>query len=339
MINKTISHYKILEKLGEGGMGEVYLAEDTKLKRQVALKFLPPEFTRDKEAKKRFIYEAQAAAALNHPNIVTIHEINEHEDKTYISMEYVEGETIKDKVSDGLLPVAEVLEITIQICEGLQKAHDACIVHRDIKPQNIIINQDGQVKILDFGLAKLKGVSQLTKESTTMGTIHYMSPEQAKGLEVDHRADIWSLGVVFYEMLTGELPFKGDYEQAVIYSVLNEEQEPVTGLRTGLPVELERIIKKALVKDPLNRYQHADDLLVDLRNINERSRKGLTETKREIFRDKNQRIRRYVLPIVLLLTAIIITGGYFIFKGKKEEPLSQTISKTEKIPETKWKNS
>ena len=339
MIGRTILHYKIIEELGSGGMGVVYKAEDNKLKRTVALKFLPSGFIRDKDAKERFFLEAQAAAALNHPNIVTIHEINEFEDQTYIAMEHVLGETLKDKIASGPLPIAEVLEITTQICEGLQKAHEKEIVHRDIKSTNIMISEKGQIKIMDFGLAKLRGKSKLTKVGTTVGTTAYMSPEQSAGKEVDHRADIWSLGVVLYEMLTGQLPFKGDYEQAVIYSILNEEQEPVTSIRTGVSLELERIINKTLAKKPSERYQHVDDILVDLKNVNERSKKDIKETNREVFRDKKQRIRRFILPISLLLIMIFVIGGYLIIKKKKEEPVSQIVNKTENKIETKWKNS
>ncbi|MCK4787151.1 MAG: protein kinase [Desulfobacteraceae bacterium] len=249
-------------------MGEVFLAEDTKLDRKVALKFLPPNLTTDKESIQRFQREAKAAAALNHPNIVTIYEIGEFEQKTFIAMEYVEGSTLKDKIASGPLPLAETLEITAQICEGLSKAHEAGIVHRDIKPQNILIDKDNRVKILDFGLAKLRvganGYSpSTTKIGTTMGTINYMSPEQAMGKEVDHRTDIWSTGVVFYEMITGQLPFKGDYEQAVIYSILNEEPEP----KTGMSMELDRIVKKALSKRPEERYQNIEEIMTDLKSL------------------------------------------------------------------------
>jgi len=271
MMGKIISHYKILKKIGEGGMGEVYLAEDTKLDRKVALKFLPKRFTNvganGDSPKERFFREARAAAALNHPNIVTIYEINEYEDQTYIAMEYIEGETLKDKITSGTLLLTKVVDYAIQICEGLQKAHAAGIVHRDIKPQNIIINRDGQVKILDFGLAKLKGVSQLTKESSTLGTVNYMSPEQIQGLDVNQRTDIWSLGVVLYEMITGQLPFKGDYEHAVVYSILNEEPEPLSKLRPDVPSELERIVGNALAKSENERYDNVEALLEDLKAL------------------------------------------------------------------------
>ncbi|MDD1778311.1 MAG: serine/threonine protein kinase, partial [Candidatus Helarchaeota archaeon] len=203
MVGKTISHYKILEKLGEGGMGIVYKARDTKLDRNVALKFLHPELTRDEEAKARFIQEAQAAAALNHPHICTIYEIDEHEGQSFIAMEFIEGDGLQEKIRSGPLPIDVLLSLTIQIGEGLHEAHEKGIVHRDIKPGNIMLTSRGQVKILDFGLARLGAHSKLTKTDTTLGTAAYMSPEQAMGNEVDRRTDIWSLGVLLYEMVTG----------------------------------------------------------------------------------------------------------------------------------------
>jgi serine/threonine protein kinase/Tfp pilus assembly protein PilF len=268
MIGWTIAHYRILEKLGEGGMGEVYLAEDSRLKRKIAVKFLPSHLTKDKQSRERFEREAQAAAVLNHPNIVTVHEIGEYEGQIYISMEYVEGETLRDKIdqyrsSSTEFSVDEIITISMQICEGLGKAHQAEIIHRDIKPGNIIIDKDNRVKILDFGLAKLRGANQLTKERSTLGTIHYMSPEQTQGDEVDHKTDIWSLGVVLYEMHTGKLPFKGEYEQAVVFSILNAEPEPIS----GMPMELGRIINKALAKSPKERYQNVEEIMADLKSL------------------------------------------------------------------------
>ena len=267
MIGKTISHYKILEELGRGGMGVVYKAEDTKLKRTVALKFLPPELIRDPEAKKRFIHEAQAAAALSHPNICTVHEIDEYEGTSFIAMEYIEGQSLKEKVESGPLKVEQAVDIAIEVAEGLQEAHGKGIVHRDIKSANIMVTTKGQAKIMDFGLAKLAGRTHLTQSGTTIGTPAYMSPEQTRGEVVDQRTDIWSLGVVMYEMVTGQLPFKGEYEQAVIYSILNEEPQPPTALRSDLPEELEHIIVKALAKDPDKRYRKVEELLQTLRNL------------------------------------------------------------------------
>ena len=265
MIGRTISHYKILEKIGEGGMGVVYKAEDTKLRRTVALKFLPSELTQDAEAKQRFLHEARAAAALNHANIVTVYEINEHEGQTYIAMEYIEGRTLKE-ITHGPLPLAQVLDIAQQIARGLAAAHAKGIVHRDIKPANIFITSDNTVKILDFGIAKLAGgETKLTKTGTTMGTAAYMSPEQTTGKEVDQRTDIWSLGVILYEMLAGETPFKGEYMQAVVYAILNEEPKPLAKIRPDMPVGLESVIGRALAKNPKDRYQSMNDLAANLK--------------------------------------------------------------------------
>ena len=266
MIGKIFSHYKILEKLGAGGMGEVFKAEDTRLKRIVALKFLPLDLTRNEESKKRFNKEAQTASTLQHNNICTIHDVSETEEgQLYIVMDYYEGDTIKQLVKQGPIDVDKALEITIQVAQGLNAAHEKQITHRDIKPGNIIIAKDGTAKIIDFGLAKLAWQTRLTRTGTTLGTAAYMSPEQTGGKEVDHRADIWSLGVILYEMLTGLTPFKGEYEQAVVYSIVNEEPKPITGIRTGIPIELERVVNKAMAKDPKDRYQHIDEMIVDLR--------------------------------------------------------------------------
>ncbi|MCH8034021.1 MAG: protein kinase [Bacteroidetes bacterium] len=268
MIGKTIrhggSHYKILEKLGEGGMGIVYKAIDTKLDRTVALKFLPSSLTSDKEAKDRFVREARAASALDHPNICTIHEINETDDgQLFIAMAYYKGETLKKKIERGPFKIEEAIDIVSQVAEGLKRAHKKGIIHRDIKPANIFITNDGITKILDFGLAKVSTQTQLTTMGMTMGTVAYMSPEQTKGEEVDHRTDIWSLGVVLYEMLTGELPFRGDYDQAILYSVLNEE--PKFLKKFDILPSIQRVIKKALKKDRDRRYRQISELITDLK--------------------------------------------------------------------------
>jgi serine/threonine-protein kinase len=267
MLHKKIAHYKISEKLGEGGMGVVYKAQDTKLKRTVALKFLPLDRLGTKEEKNRFVREAQAAAALNHSNIATIYSIDEHDGQSFIVMEYIEGETLKEKIAAGPLKLKKALDIASQIAIGLQAAHEQGIVHRDIKSANIMITSKGHVKIMDFGLAKLSGSTMITKRGTTLGTIAYMSPEQARGDEVDYRTDIWALGVVLYEMVTGQLPFKGDYDQALIYSIINEEPEPLSALRSRIPLELERIVEKCLAKNPAARYQNANEIPVDLKAI------------------------------------------------------------------------
>ncbi|MFQ5674275.1 MAG: protein kinase [bacterium] len=264
---KKIAHYKIQDKLGEGGMGVVYKAQDTKLNRTVAIKFLPIDRLGGKEEKARFVREARASAALNHPNIATVYAIEEEEGQTYIVMEYIDGESLKDKIHSGPLKLKKVLDIAAQVALGLQAAHEEGIIHRDIKSTNIMVTSKSQVKIMDFGLAKLSGGSLITKQGTTLGTIAYMSPEQAQGEDVDMRTDIWALGVVIYEMVTGQLPFQGDYDQALIYSILNEDPEPLSALRSRVPLELERIVEKCLAKDQNARYQNAIELPVDLKAI------------------------------------------------------------------------
>jgi serine/threonine protein kinase/lipoprotein NlpI len=265
-IGQTISHYRILEEIGAGGMAIVYKAEDINLKRLVALKFLPPQLTVNKETRKRFITEAQSASALDHPNICTIFEIGKSEDdQMFIAMGFYDGETLKDKISRGPLDTKEAINITLQTAEGLSKAHEKGIIHRDIKPANIMITGDGVVKILDFGLAKLSGHTTLTKTGTMLGTAVYMSPEQASGEKVDHRSDIWSLGILLYEMLSGKPPFQGDNEQAVVYAILNKDPKPIASYRKDLPDYIEKAIYKSLVKDPDNRYQTIQELVKDLK--------------------------------------------------------------------------
>lgn len=264
MIGRTISHYKILEKLGEGGMGVVYKARDTKLDRDVAIKFLPPHLQASQTARMRFIHEAKAAAALNHPNICGIYEIGEAEGSAFIVLEYVEGRSLKDRIASGPLNSEEAVGIGIQIAMALAEAHKKRMVHRDIKPANIMLTGQREVKVLDFGLAKLEGWAELTKTGSAVGTVAYMSPEQTKGKGVDHRTDIWSLGTVLYEMVTGLLPFRGDYEQAIIYSILNEDPVPI-GKTTGVPGGLREVILKALSKNPDERYQEAGDILAALK--------------------------------------------------------------------------
>jgi non-specific serine/threonine protein kinase len=256
-------------------MGIVYKAEDTKLRRNVALKFLPPEYTRDAEAKERFIHEAQAASSLEHPNICSIHEIEETRDgQMYISMGCYDGDTLQKLIREGPVDAGEVADLGIQVAQGLQEAHDKGIVHRDIKPSNIIVTSRGRVKVMDFGLAKLAGQTRITKAGTAMGTVSYMSPEQARGEDVDTRTDIWSLGVVLYELITGQPPFKGEYDQAVIYSILNEDPKPISEVTPHIPHGFEEIIARCLEKDATSRYQSVAELETDLGRWREESGLG-----------------------------------------------------------------
>ena len=304
MIGQTISHYLIVEKLGEGGMGVVYKAEDTKLRRTVALKFPPVDKLASEEEKARFVREAQAAAALNHPNICTVYEIDEADGHTFIAMEFVEGQSVKEKARARPLPLDEALDIAVQAAQGLQAAHENDVVHRDVKSSNLMVTAQGQVKVMDFGLAQVGGRSQLTKTGTTLGTAAYMSPEQALAQPTDRRTDIWSLGVVLYEMLTGRLPFEAEVEAAVAYAVVNSEPEPPTALRSGLPVEIDHVVEKALAKDPEERYQHIEDMLVDLEALRrplQREKAKPVFRRRRPARKKSKVIARPVLAVAALL--------------------------------------
>ncbi|MFI5252339.1 MAG: protein kinase [Bacteroidota bacterium] len=295
MIGKIISHYKILEKLGEGGMGVVYKAEDTKLKRIVALKFLPPRLTGTEEERARFLQEAQSAATLNHPHVCTIYRIDEHEGQQFIEMEFVDGVTLRHK-----LPIqkqADAINYSIQIGDALQEAHSKGIVHRDIKAENIMVNSKNQIKVMDFGLAKLKGSLKLTKTSSTVGTLAYMAPEQIHGGEADARSDIFSFGVVLFEMLTGKLPFRGEHEAAMMYSILNEEPEPVQKHRQDISADLDRIIHRALEKDPEDRYQHVDDMVSELRRVQKQSAKVTRPTPGETHTRSSERLIPETPPI------------------------------------------
>jgi len=267
MIGKTISHYKIVGKLGEGGMGVVYKAEDQTLQRTVALKFLPRHLLGDDTESTRFLQEARAAAALDHPNICTVYEISEAEDEHFIAMACIEGENLQDRVSEGPLPLDDALTITLQLTNALHEAHSKGVVHRDMKPSNVMISDKGHAILMDFGLAKLHGQTRITQEGTTLGTIGFMSPEQAEGKDVDQRSDIWSLGVMLFEMITGRQPFSGDHQSAVMYSIINTTQSPLTSLRSDVSMELERIVNKMLVKKPGERYQTIDDVRVDLKAV------------------------------------------------------------------------
>jgi len=280
MVGKTISHYRVLDKIGEGGMGVVYKAEDTRLDRTVALKFLSSRLIANDEARGRFFREAKAAAALDHPNICTIYEIDEAEGRVFLAMAYVEGETLAHKIQRCPLPLEEALSTAIQVADGLSVAHARDVVHGDITSANIMVaagaRESASIKILDFGLAQLKGRPEIFRAGVIAGTPAYMSPEQLLGEAIDHRTDIWSLGVLLYEMVAGRLPFNGALEAALSYGILSEEPEPLTGLRTGVAKELERVVQKALAKNREERYQHIDEMQVDLISARKAQHRRLT---------------------------------------------------------------
>ena len=332
MIGQTISHYKITEKLGEGGMGVVYKAEDTTLDRPVALKFLAPHLVSDEEIRKRFEREAKAAAALNHPNVCTVHEIAEANGRTFIAMAFLEGESLDKKIETGPLKLKDALDIAGQMARGLQAAHGKKIVHRDIKPANLMIGEDGHVTIMDFGLALLTEGSKLTKLDTTLGTVTYMSPEQTYGMELDHRTDIWALGVVLYEMVTGRQPFEGHYDKAVMYSITNEEPEPMTALQTGVPMELEFIVGKALAKDREERYQHVEDMIVDLRGLGKKLATGksaVLPAQTITAASQAPKLKRATAVFLAAFAALILLAAGFVvgtsFSG--EDPTIPTYTR------------
>jgi tetratricopeptide (TPR) repeat protein len=311
MVGTTVSHYEIRAKLGGGGMGVVYRAEDTKLHRTVALKFLPPEMTRDEEAKERFVQEAQAASALDHPNICTVHDIDETDDgRLFICMACYDGETAKEMLQRGPLPLDVAVDVAIDAGKGLLAAHEQGIVHRDIKPANIFITREGRAKLLDFGLAKLSGQTRLTQAGRIVGTAAYMSPEQARGKVVDCRTDLWSLGATFYHLVTGRLPFEADHPQAALYAICHEDPLPVAALRPDAPEALGAIIERCLTKDPAERYASAKELVTDLVRLRPSLEPGaaglLTATTLPVSQ------RRSLRPGMIGAVAAVVLAGSFL---------------------------
>ncbi|MBI4811228.1 MAG: protein kinase [Ignavibacteriales bacterium] len=336
MIGQTISHYRILEKLGEGGMGVVYRAEDTKLGRCVAMKFLPPHVGTDEEKKSRFIQEARTASVIDHPNIGAIYEINETPDGSmYIVMACYDGDSLKNRIDKGPMEINQAVDLALQIAQGMAKAHERGIIHRDLKPGNVLITNDGIAKIIDFGLAKLSGGIHLTKSGTTLGTVAYMSPEQAQGVEVDARSDVWSLGVMLFEMLTGKLPFRGEFDAALIYSITNENPLPVETFRTALPFDLKLIIARALQKDPKDRYQNMNELVGELKQLQLKSQVGIATgqvvesdwksvTKSIKYIVRKNKISFVWIPGAILLIALV----GFLLKTFLIKPPTTTLSKS-----------
>ncbi len=302
-----VSHYRIIEKIGAGGMGEVYLAEDTKLNRNVALKFLPSHLCQDNDCRARFKREAQAAAKLNHPNIVTIHDVSEHQGRPFFAMEHVEGLSLREVIRSKELSLEKVIDLGLHICEGLSKAHQSDIVHRDVKPSNVVIDSEGRPKLLDFGLAAIKGTEQLTKTGSTLGTVGYMSPEQIQGKEVDQRSDLFSLGVMLYEITTGHAPFKGETEATTLNSVLNDKPEPLSRFKSGVSDDLQRIVTKLLEKDPSLRYQSAAGVVSDLKRLTT----GVTSASEKPRQDW---WNRYIVPTAVLVLLAMIGLWYWQFQ-------------------------
>jgi serine/threonine protein kinase/tetratricopeptide (TPR) repeat protein len=319
MLGETISHYKILSKLGEGGMGVVYKAHDEKLHRHVALKFLPREMSADPDVQKRFIQEARASSALDHPNISTVYEINEtDEGGLFIVMPCYEGESLHERLARGPLEVNEALRIAAEVARGLARAHDSGVIHRDIKPGNIMLVSDGPAKIMDFGLAMISGASRLTQDGTMLGTAAYMSPEQAQGGGIDNRTDVWSLGAVLYEMLSGKAPFEADHQLAVMYSIMNEEPEPLSSVDTGIPFEVEQLVSKAMEKDAGKRFQTAREMADSLDELREQLDllPKRTELGKRMIRQRRKIVIRGLFSIAA--AALVVFMAWYLWFGRAE---------------------
>ncbi len=326
-IGKIISHYRIVEEIGRGGMGVVYRAEDTKLRRVVALKFLPQHLNVNDTEQARFLQEAQAAATINHPHVCTVYDIIDEGGQQCIVMEYVDGTTLKERMPAK--SVQEALAYAVQIGDALKEAHAKGIVHRDIKSENIMVDRKNQIKVMDFGLAKLRGAMKLTRTSSTVGTLGYMAPEQLQGGEVDTRSDIFSFGVVLYELLTGRMPFHGEHEAAIMYSIVNEEPRALQSLRTEIPPELERIVRRALEKDPEDRYQHVDDMASELRRLQKQTTRVVRPDQPQPAsrEERAEPVRppvRWKKPLWLGLAAAVIVAAalWYFLPGRSDQTIT-----------------
>lgn len=318
MIGRTISHYKILEKLGEGGMGVVYKAQDITLDRPVALKFLPQRSVVNDDDRARFANEARAAARLTHPNIATVYEFGEANSDAFLAIEFIDGETLRKKLQQGPLSVSEALRVAGEVAKGLAAAHQHEIIHRDIKSENIMLTPQGAVKITDFGLAQIRGQSRLWHTEGTAGTVSYMSPEQARGEALDERTDIWSLGVVLYEMLTAKLPFPGNYESAILYLVIHEQPQPIRSIREDVPTKLQEVVEKCLKKDPGQRYRNAEALLSDVNALVKELEQGVQEPQEKPIEQRRYETERR--PVTILFATILAAGQ------ESEEPDPEALS-------------
>jgi len=323
MIGQTISHYKILEKLGEGGMGVVYKAKDLKLSRTVALKFLPPQLTDDPAAKSRFLQEARTASTLDHINIGTVYDVDEANGQLFIAMAYYEGETLSSRIrrtrAEGLfVPIRETLDIAVQIAEGLAEAHRKEVIHRDIKSDNIFLTGD-RVKIMDFGLAKLKDSPRYTQSGSLVGTLAYMSPEQVRGEPVDHRADIFSFGVLLYEVLTGELPFRAEHQAALTYAIAHTLPAPPRSLREEIPVEFERVVLKCLEKERENRFASMEEVARAIETV--RALQPGSERP-----PSNRRMVSLIAAAAALIIGLVVTWYLLTDRSSASAPIRPSIA-------------